>query len=65
VTRPLTDRERLVLQLRYADDWSFADIARGIGVTPSTVKKSHSAAIRKVVNGNGYGERATNDAPNK
>lgn len=65
MTKPLTDRERLVLQLRYADDWTFADIARGIGVASATVRKSHLAALRKVVRSTGYGEEATNEPPCK
>lgn len=44
----LTPRERLVVQLRYADGWTFEEIARGIGVASATVRKSHAAALRKM-----------------
>lgn len=46
--KTLTPRERLILQLKYADDWTLADIARGIGVSRPAVARSHVTALTKV-----------------
>lgn len=63
MTRPLTNRERLVMQLRYADGWTFEDIAKGIGVASATVRKSHLAAIRKMAFSMRDDAKATNESP--
>jgi DNA-directed RNA polymerase specialized sigma subunit len=63
VTRPLTNRERLVMQLRYADGWTFEDMAKGIGVASATVRKSHLAAIRKMALSMRGDGKATNEPP--
>ena len=41
----LTDREQLIMQLHYGDGWSLRQIARGLGVTPASVYRSHSSAL--------------------
>ena len=45
----LTPREELVMQLRYGAGWSLARIARGIGVAPAGVCRSHESALRHLV----------------
>jgi DNA-directed RNA polymerase specialized sigma24 family protein len=44
----LTARERLVIQLHYADGWSLREIARGIGAHHKNIERSHAAALRKI-----------------
>lgn len=44
----LTARERLILQLRYADGWTFTEIAEGIGVSKSRISESHRNALNKL-----------------
>ena len=46
--KPLTPRERLVVQLHYVDGWKLSAIAEGIGVTRQCVRCSHAAALTKL-----------------
>jgi predicted DNA-binding protein YlxM (UPF0122 family) len=41
----LTDRQRRVLELRYGDDWSLAEIAQDLGVTRQAVFDIESRAV--------------------
>ena len=44
----LTPRERSVLALRFADDLALTEIARVLGVTLGSVKKSNARALEKL-----------------
>lgn len=45
----LTDRQRRVLELRYGDDWSLAEVAQDLGVTRQAVFDIESRAVHVLV----------------